>query len=84
MLKVWGRRSSKVLWLIGELELAHAHVMIPFEELRGIIENVLSRVPDAAQRLFDGAPQSRGTPSRMTVLHLASSAFTSPWRARRR
>ena len=30
MLKVWGRRSSfnvqKVLWLVGELGLAHAHV----------------------------------------------------------
>jgi glutathione S-transferase len=30
MLKVWGRRSSfnvqKVLWLVGELELAHEHV----------------------------------------------------------
>jgi glutathione S-transferase len=30
VLKVWGRRSSfnvqKVLWLIGELELAHQHV----------------------------------------------------------
>jgi len=31
MLKVWGRRSSanvqKVMWLIGELELAHEHVL---------------------------------------------------------
>ena len=30
MLKVWGRRSSfnvqKVLWLVGELGLAHAHI----------------------------------------------------------
>ncbi|SMF65361.1 glutathione S-transferase [Tistlia consotensis] len=30
MLKVWGRRSSfnlqKVLWLVGELELAHEHI----------------------------------------------------------
>lgn len=30
MLKVWGRRSSfnvqKVMWLIGELDLAHAHI----------------------------------------------------------
>ena len=30
MLKVWGRRSSfnvqKVMWLIGELELAHEHI----------------------------------------------------------
>lgn len=30
MLQVWGRRSSfnvqKVMWLIGELDLAHAHI----------------------------------------------------------
>src|SRR5258706_10005611 len=30
MLKVWGRRSSanvqKVMWLVGELELAHEHI----------------------------------------------------------
>jgi len=30
MLKVWGRRSSfnvqKVLWLVGELGLAHEHI----------------------------------------------------------
>jgi hypothetical protein len=30
MLKLWGRRSSfnvqKVIWLIGELELAHEHI----------------------------------------------------------
>ncbi|WP_249166949.1 glutathione S-transferase N-terminal domain-containing protein [Bradyrhizobium sp. JYMT SZCCT0428] len=30
MLKVWGRRSSfnvqKVMWLIGELDLAHEHI----------------------------------------------------------
>ncbi len=30
MLTVWGRRSSfnvqKVMWLIGELELAHQHI----------------------------------------------------------
>jgi glutathione S-transferase len=30
MLRVWGRRSSfnvqKVMWLIGELDLAHEHV----------------------------------------------------------
>jgi len=30
MLKVWGRRSSfntqTVLWLVGELELAHEHI----------------------------------------------------------
>jgi glutathione S-transferase len=31
MLKVWGRRSSfnvqKVLWLVGELGLAHEHIL---------------------------------------------------------
>ena len=30
MLKVWGRRSSanvqKVMWLVGELQLAHEHI----------------------------------------------------------
>ncbi|UFX49319.1 hypothetical protein HAP47_0008040 [Bradyrhizobium sp. 41S5] len=30
MLRVWGRRSSfnmqKVMWLIGELDLAHEHI----------------------------------------------------------
>ena len=83
MLKVWGRRSSfnvqKVMWLIGELGLAHEHIdaggsaggldapaflaMNPHGRIPVIRDGDVSRLGIAC-----GAPLSRRAPRRRSVL----------------
>jgi hypothetical protein len=72
MLKVWGRRSSfnvqKVLWLIGELELAHEHVDAGgnfggLDLPAGLLMTVIRRVGKGAERSAHHSPDQSDRPA---------------------